>query len=175
MIISTLSTNSEKKNKIWEVRVSTSKNIGWIDMELPPTGPQTVALDFHVWPWILSSFVWELLDFDVLPWSIDFGVEEGHNLASEFLPEGLFEGLTLSLAYKVKLHHEGVQSELCLWRRTCLSYWKIFCNPCVQGPFVKFDWLVFKTCLVLINKAIKLKVINTVINFKWLVFSVKLQ
>ena len=65
-------------------------------MELPPTGPQTVALDFHVWPWILSSFVWELLDFDVLPRSIDFGVEEGHNLASEFLPEGLFEGLTQS-------------------------------------------------------------------------------
>ena len=75
----------------------------------------------------------------------------------------------------VKLHHEGVESELCLWRRACLSDWKIFCNPCVQGPFIKLNWLVFKTCLVLINKAVKLKVINTVINFKWLVLSIRLQ
>ena len=37
LIISTLSTNSEKANKIWEVRVWTSKNIGWFDMELPRT------------------------------------------------------------------------------------------------------------------------------------------
>ena len=75
----------------------------------------------------------------------------------------------------VKLHHEGVESELCLWSRTCLSDWKMFCNPCVQGLFVKPNWLVFRTCFVLINKVIKLKVINTVINFKWLVFPVKLQ
>ena len=36
-IISLLSTNSEKINKIWEVKVSTSKNIGSFDMELPMT------------------------------------------------------------------------------------------------------------------------------------------
>ena len=37
LIISTLSTNSEKMNKIWEVRVSTSKIIGWFAAELPDT------------------------------------------------------------------------------------------------------------------------------------------
>ena len=35
LIISTLPTNSEKMNKIWEVRVSKSKNIEWFDIELP--------------------------------------------------------------------------------------------------------------------------------------------
>ena len=34
LIISTLSTNSEKMGKIWEVRVSLSKNIRWFDLEL---------------------------------------------------------------------------------------------------------------------------------------------
>ena len=35
--------------------------------------------------------------------------------------------------------------------------------------------LFLKTCLVLKNKSVKLKVVNTVINFKWLAFWVKLQ
>ena len=35
LIISTLSTNSEKLNKIWEVTVSTSRNIERFDMEWP--------------------------------------------------------------------------------------------------------------------------------------------
>ena len=61
-----------------------------------PTGPQTVALDFDVWSWFLSTFAWELLDFDVLLQSVDFGVEEKHKLASGFLPEALFEALILS-------------------------------------------------------------------------------
>ena len=40
LIILTLSTNSEKKmNKIWKVRVSTSKNIEWFDMELSSNYP----------------------------------------------------------------------------------------------------------------------------------------
>ena len=44
----------------------------------------------------------------------------------------------------VKVHHEGVYSEFYLWRRNCLSNWKTFCNPCVQGPFVKLNWLFLK-------------------------------
>ena len=35
LIISTLSTNSEKMNKIWEATVSTSRNIERFDMEWP--------------------------------------------------------------------------------------------------------------------------------------------
>ena len=35
LVISTLSIGGEVVGRIWEVRVSTSKNIGWFGMELP--------------------------------------------------------------------------------------------------------------------------------------------
>ena len=35
LIISTLFAGGERVGRIWEVRVSTSKNIGWFDMKLP--------------------------------------------------------------------------------------------------------------------------------------------
>ena len=35
LVISALSAGDKGVGRIWEVRVSTSKNIGWLDMELP--------------------------------------------------------------------------------------------------------------------------------------------
>ena len=55
LIISTLSTNSEKMNKIWEVRVSTYKNIGWFDMELPRIIISMSTSLVYVWEYFLSS------------------------------------------------------------------------------------------------------------------------
>ena len=43
---------------------------------------------------------------------------------------------------------------------------KYFAISVFKNLLFKRNLLVFKTCLVLINKAIKLKVINTVINFQ---------
>ena len=74
---------------------------------------------------LFSYFVWEIYTFKSKKWCLK------KYLSWKWRP-------------KLKLHHEGVQSELCPWRRTCLSDWKIFCNCCVQGPFVKLNWLVFQ-------------------------------
>ena len=71
-----------------------------------------------------------------------------------------------------EVHHEGVQSELCLWRQGELvcQIEKYFIIPVFKDPLSNLIDLFLKTCLVLKNKSIELKVINTVINFKWLVF-----
>ena len=73
------------------------------------------------------------------------------------------------------LHHKGVYSELCLWSRICSWNWQISCNLYVytHSHFAKLNWLVFKKCLVLKNKSIKLKIINIATKFRWLVIWVE--
>ena len=69
----------------------------------------------------------------------------------------------------VKLHHEGVHSA-CEGELVC-QIEKYFVIPlCSKDPLSNLIDLFLKTCLVLKNKSIELKVINTIINFKWLIF-----
>ena len=65
----------------------------------------------------------------------------------------------------MKLHHQGVHSA-CEGELVC-QIEKYFVIPlCSKDPLSNLIDLFLKTCLVLKNKSIELKVINTIINFK---------
>ena len=51
----------------------------------------------------------------------------------------------------------------------------LYVVPVSKDPFSNLIDLLLKTCLVFKNKCVKLRVIKTVVNFKWLVFWVEFE